>query len=576
MVEKAVTYIKKPEIEQKCSSLCKQKTSVDFSVSPAERILHLQQTAGNQVVQRLIKSGTLQAKLRIGQPADMYEQEADRVAEQVMRIPEPKVQHKCTRCKKDEKDVLQAKKLSKPMSVTQDQDVPPIIYEVLRSPGQPLDSATRAFMEPRFGHDFSNVRVHSKEQAAESAKAVNAHAYTVGQNIVFADNKYAPGTDEGKELLAHELTHVVQQTEYLDKGDNTPLSSIGYLGSPSIQRKWRFDRLTSNNASETAYSSGNASKKSLAILNAVYGQANTWQKQGFWHQQEGGRAQVSHWVTLYYIFKNDGADDDFLWLGPRGQYGGNAKAEDLEYARSAAVVWGRITERTADNPTPPSQPLFQIGGGGISAATVGDLGLIEAEIPIGENGSVKLTLPLTKVDEGDFAPFSDSEHLTHSVPATVDEVDVMLGARIEADAEIETAFFGISPLISQNENNSHATGNFWLDWESRPAPGSGTKKSVTTTVSPGIAGATYACAICKCSGDKECGGGRIHTIWMGKTECNRENKAKAQQLCNHDRTFLGICDLNQKRPDGKKCSVHHHDFACSDRETEDRCTKRRQ
>jgi hypothetical protein len=89
-------------------------------------------------------------------------------------------------------------------------------------------------------------------------------------------------------------------------------------------------------------------------------------------------------------------------------------------------------------------------------------------------------------------------------------------------------------------------------------------------------GQTFACAICKCSGDKECGGGRIHTIWMGKTECNSENKKKAQELCNHDSTFLSICDLNQKRKDGKKCSVHHHDFACSDRETEEKCANRQQ
>jgi hypothetical protein len=89
-------------------------------------------------------------------------------------------------------------------------------------------------------------------------------------------------------------------------------------------------------------------------------------------------------------------------------------------------------------------------------------------------------------------------------------------------------------------------------------------------------GQTFACAICKCSGDKECGGGRIHTIWMGKTECNRENRKKAQELCNHDSTFLSICDLNQKRKDGKKCSVHHHDFACSEKETEEKCTNRQQ
>ncbi|GAB4205457.1 MAG: hypothetical protein OHK0022_31570 [Roseiflexaceae bacterium] len=89
---------------------------------------------------------------------------------------------------------------------------PPIVHEVLSTPGQPLDGQTRAAMEPRFGHDFSQVRVHTGSQAAESARAVNALAYTVGRNVVFAGGQYAPGTRTGQQLLAHELTHVVQQS----------------------------------------------------------------------------------------------------------------------------------------------------------------------------------------------------------------------------------------------------------------------------------------------------------------------------------------------------------------------------
>lgn len=89
--------------------------------------------------------------------------------------------------------------------------VPPGIYQVLHSPGQPLDVTTRAFMEPRFGHDFSHVRVHTDAQAAESARAMNALAYTVGQDIVFGARQYTPDTLEGQHSLAHELTHVVQQ-----------------------------------------------------------------------------------------------------------------------------------------------------------------------------------------------------------------------------------------------------------------------------------------------------------------------------------------------------------------------------
>jgi len=88
---------------------------------------------------------------------------------------------------------------------------PPIVHDVLRSPGRPLDETTRASMEPRFGHDFSHVRVHSDSKAAVSAQAVNALAYTVGSDIVLGAGSCVLGTVNDNALLAHELTHVVQQ-----------------------------------------------------------------------------------------------------------------------------------------------------------------------------------------------------------------------------------------------------------------------------------------------------------------------------------------------------------------------------
>jgi len=98
------------------------------------------------------------------------------------------------------------------MNVAPTNDVPPTVHEGLHSPGQPLDTETRAFMEPRFGHDFSRVRVHTDARAAESARAVNALAYTLGQDVVFGMAQYRPRTGEGLRLLAHELVHVVQQS----------------------------------------------------------------------------------------------------------------------------------------------------------------------------------------------------------------------------------------------------------------------------------------------------------------------------------------------------------------------------
>jgi hypothetical protein len=89
--------------------------------------------------------------------------------------------------------------------------VPPLVHEVLRSPGQRLDAASRAFMEPRFGRSFGDVRVHAGPRAADSARAVNALAYTVGNHIVFGKGQDAPKSTSGKRILAHELAHVVQQ-----------------------------------------------------------------------------------------------------------------------------------------------------------------------------------------------------------------------------------------------------------------------------------------------------------------------------------------------------------------------------
>ena len=90
--------------------------------------------------------------------------------------------------------------------------IPPVVDEVISGAGQPLDSQARTRMESHLGHDFSRVRVHTDARAAESARAVNASAYTVGQQVVFASGKYQPQTNEGQRLLAHELTHVVQQS----------------------------------------------------------------------------------------------------------------------------------------------------------------------------------------------------------------------------------------------------------------------------------------------------------------------------------------------------------------------------
>ena len=88
---------------------------------------------------------------------------------------------------------------------------PRALQQPLRSPGQPLDSSVRANMEARFGHDFGRVRVHTDGEAAERADSVHARAYTLGQDIVMGAGEYAPYSQAGRRLIAHELAHVVQQ-----------------------------------------------------------------------------------------------------------------------------------------------------------------------------------------------------------------------------------------------------------------------------------------------------------------------------------------------------------------------------
>ncbi len=134
-----------------------------------------------------------------------------------MRMPAPAIQRKCASCTAagktcakcaEEKNLVQRK--TTPASNGTDLAASENFLSDLGS-GQPLDSQSRAFFEPRFGHDFSRVRVHTDTNAAESARAVNALAYTLGQNVIFDAGKYQPQTVSGRQLLAHELTHAIQQ-----------------------------------------------------------------------------------------------------------------------------------------------------------------------------------------------------------------------------------------------------------------------------------------------------------------------------------------------------------------------------
>jgi Domain of unknown function (DUF4157) len=140
----------------------------------------------------------IQKKLRIGAVNDPLEHEADRVADQVMRSP-----------KQGNAPVHLQRISASSGAITT--DVPASVHRTLTGTGRPLDRALRDDMSHRFGHDFSHVRVHQDAGAQQSAGDVNARAYTVGNNIVFGAGEYAPSTESGRRLVAHELAHVVQQ-----------------------------------------------------------------------------------------------------------------------------------------------------------------------------------------------------------------------------------------------------------------------------------------------------------------------------------------------------------------------------
>jgi hypothetical protein len=244
------TFMQNPKDSQQTTSAKFTKRSPanheqSREMSPA---LHLQHRIGNRGVQRLLQTkaeepgsappgtsrsrlvqysegtllhpssaGAIQTKLTISQPQDTHEQEADRVARQVMRMPEPQRAVPCAGTQariqaaqpSNGHERVHAKRVGS--GDAGNTYAPAIVQEALHSPGRPLDAKTREFFEPRFGYDFDQVRVHTGEEAEQSASAIEAAAYTAGTDIVFGRGRYAPETSDGKHLLAHELTHTIQQ-----------------------------------------------------------------------------------------------------------------------------------------------------------------------------------------------------------------------------------------------------------------------------------------------------------------------------------------------------------------------------
>jgi Domain of unknown function (DUF4157) len=191
-----------------------------LACSPIDQIAFLQTTIGNRGMGRLLGSRIIQAKLKVNKPGDVYEREADRISDQVLATPKPA-------------PVSGAPGIQRVVAQAVDETAvaPASVDHALASAGEPLDPTIQREMEGRFGFDFSRVRVHTGPAAEQSARDVNARAYTVGDNLVFGAGEFKPDTRQGRRLLAHELTHVAQQ---FPSGANVVRRSNGFEDEPTF------------------------------------------------------------------------------------------------------------------------------------------------------------------------------------------------------------------------------------------------------------------------------------------------------------------------------------------------------
>lgn len=252
--QRAATRTRDPGVDEAPPALEETESGWTAGRHP---LMQLQESRGNQAVQRAVKE-RIRPKVELGEPSDRYEREAGRVADQVTRgagpvgidtpvgsESAPRVQRACKSCRDrntQEKLLIgtrwgMTEKVQRAGSIqisrvprargqgdevgTESAAAPSFVTEVFRPPGRPLDTTTRRLMEGRFGHDFSRIRVYTGAKAAASSRAISARAYTVGQDIAFGAREYQPQTNAGQTLLAHELTHTIQQSR---------------VGSASVQR----------------------------------------------------------------------------------------------------------------------------------------------------------------------------------------------------------------------------------------------------------------------------------------------------------------------------------------------------
>jgi hypothetical protein len=376
-----------PESDRGTSRLPVQREAAKPSGTQSNSVVGLQQSAGNQAMLGLLTSGAIQAKLRVSQPGDADELEADRVADGVVSSADQGTIHRkcncdggsasCPAC--EEEEVEQAKGIHRKLqsSSNGDEYARADLTESLGA-GQPLDPGTRGFMESRFSHDFSGVRVHTDEQAAQSARSIHARAYTFNRDVVFDSGTYAPRSAEGKKLLAHELTHVVQQgnssngnrlrraadttqtQQQQEKSEPGFFSKIGHGIAGAATAVWHGMEAVG----KAAWTGIKAVGQGIATAAGAAWKGIKWLGNQFVEKVAGVFERVMHWITQLPARVARVVRD--LWEAVK-----SLRPWALEWWKSLAHIdtWEKFVKWVATLVL----HLFELGGGGEIVETLADL-----------------------------------------------------------------------------------------------------------------------------------------------------------------------------------------------------------
>lgn len=463
-----------PGRSKNCSVHAAQTATNSASTHSVNSFLAQQQVIGNQAMQHLLEAGVIQTKLKINPPGDKYEQEANRVADQVMRMSDPAIaptpvnsklpqlQGVCVECEEElqqqeqeteEEETVQRKAITDSgfsvgqnqggFSVGQNQgesEVPSIVNEVLRSTGQPLNTQTRTFMESRFGHDFSQVRVHTDPIAAATANSINAKAFTLGKTIVFGAGQYSPTSSTGRQLLAHELTHVVQQSTPSNRlrsarflspqaGSNFVQRSPDRPTKAEHRREQRLKELAKwTSDAHVAWKKLNAVDRNLVVLQMVSNYGVSFASE-FLKEVAKGKA---HDLVTHYFGRGVGPKPDKLvaggfqlaqkdsvhewWVHPSGRTVVRNFTEDKpsNAVPEKTTATRTVNEDTEDWPTrlDPNADHEALFGPVIATRENADASFGKGDVVLYEDGTVELFLEGT-TESYVFRPLSDGYYIVY-------------------------------------------------------------------------------------------------------------------------------------------------------------------